>query len=179
LWNMAASVSRRSRRGYGKSLIIGLMILLLVALPIAVIAMTTRNRKRKNYDIVAGTEYAPYADWIVAQARHESADFTSKVYRADNNPFGLKWYSDDVSMGTRGTQASDGGYYTHFLNDQIAFLAYLDWIRRNKHAGLVTGPLPTNLKTVDEFAQALRDRKYYTDSVYNYATALKRWLNKK
>jgi len=175
---MAASVSRRSRKGSGKWLLIGLLILLLAALPVAVIAMNSRNRKSKNYDIVAGTEYANYADWVVAQARHESADFTSKVYRTDNNPFGLKWYSDKVSMGTRGLQASDGGYYTHFKNDQVAFRAYVEWLRRNKHAGIVTGPLPTDLTTVYEFAKALHDRKYYTDSVSNYATALQRWLNK-
>jgi flagellum-specific peptidoglycan hydrolase FlgJ len=136
-----------------------------------------RNKKADNYGFIAGTEYAPYAAWIIAQAKHESANFTSRVYRTDNNPFGLKYYSDSVSMGTKGLAASDGGNYTHFKNDQIAFKAYLNWIRRETHAGRKTGPLPTNYTTVDQFAQGLRDRGYYTDSVSNYTAALKRWLN--
>ena len=148
----------------------GLLILLLLLIPAVAIARS-RNRKDSNYDVIADSEYAPYAAWIVAQARHESANFSSYVYRTDNNPFGIKWYSDKVSMGTKGVKASDGGNYTHFENDTVAFKALLAWLRRHK--------IPTNLTTVDQYAQALRDEGYYTDSVSNYASALRRWLNYK
>ena len=124
-----------------------------------------------NKNIILHSEYGAYADFILAQARHESADFTSKVYRDNNNPFGMKVPSKREFLGSVGTKASDGGYYAKYESDSVAFKDYLKWLRAVR--------FPADVETIEDYARELRERKYYTDSLANYTRALKKWLNKK
>jgi len=127
------------------------------------------NLKSANKAIVLNSEFANYADFVVAQAKHESANFTSNVYKANNNPFGMKVPSQRKFLGTRGTPANDGGYYARYESDSVAFEDLLLWMRARK--------FPTNLETVEDYAEALKARGYFGDTLYNYTNALKRWLN--
>jgi len=121
-----------------------------------------------NKNIIAHSEYGAYADLVIAQAKHESANFTSKVYKTDNNPFGMKVPSKREFLGTPGMKASDGGNYAHYESDSVAFKDLLKWMRATR--------FPTDCETVEQYAAELRARKYYTDSLANYTKALKKWL---
>lgn len=146
------------------------LILLLSGLGTLLGLMLTRNKKAASSSAVDGTEYEAYKPWIVAQARHESADFGSPVYRNNNNPFGMKVPSRRPFLGTQGTKAPDGGYYARYTNDYQAWKDLLEWYRFTN--------FPTNLQTVDEYVTALKQRGYFTANYDLYLNAVKAWLNK-
>lgn len=126
------------------------------------------NRKSQNFDVVAASKYAPYAAIIVAQAKHESANFTSAVYKANNNPFGMKVPSIRKFLGSVGTKAPDGGYYARYDSDTTAFKDFLIWLTARR--------FPVDLGSVEAYATALKAKGYFGDTVENYIRGIKRWL---
>lgn len=47
----------------------------------------------------------PVAKYITAQAAHETANFSSIVFKENNNPFGIKYFDQDEAEGARGGYA--------------------------------------------------------------------------
>jgi hypothetical protein len=108
------------------------------------------------------------AKLVVAQARFESADYTSNVFQKNLNTSGMKYIGQPLA--TRGTpapkneQRCNGGcnsdYYAKFksvqdsASDKIARLY-------NKTMGGVTPEQLKNVKDADEFAELLKRRSYY------------------
>lgn len=113
------------------------------------------------------------AKLVVAQARFESADYTSFVFRNNNNTSGMKYIGQPLA--TRGTLApmnersstcraggecKDADHYAKFASvaDSAA-----DKINRlySKTMGGVTPEQLKNAKDADEFADLLKRRSYY------------------
>lgn len=135
------------------------------------------------------------AKLVVAQARFESADYTSAVFRANLNTSGMKYIGQPLA--TRGTLAPTnersasckaGGicvnsdHYAKFASVQDSAT---DKIVRlySKTMGGVTPEQLKNVKDADEFAALLKKRSYYGFGKYgtdlgnneqkNYAGGLK------
>ena len=125
------------------------------------------------------------AKLIVAQARFESADYTSNVFKNNLNTSGMKFIGQ--SLATRGTLAPKnersascqaGGtcrnsdHYAKFrnvqdsANDKIVRLYSIT-------KGGVTPEQLKNVKDADEFASLLKKRGYYGDKESIYAAGLK------
>lgn len=66
------------------------------------------------------------ADIIVAQARHESADFTSKVFEITNNPFGMRLAYKRPT--TRSGQWRNYSYYDSVELATIDYFLYMTWM---------------------------------------------------
>ena len=108
------------------------------------------------------------AKLIVAQARYESADYTSNVFQKNLNTSGMKFIGQPLA--TRGTPAPkneqrcnggcDSDYYAKFRSVQDSAS---DKIVRlySKTMGGVTPEQLKNVKTADEFAELLKRRSYY------------------
>lgn len=108
------------------------------------------------------------AKLIVAQARFESADYTSNVFQKNLNTSGMKFIGQPLA--TRGTPAPkneqrcnggcDGDYYAKFRSVQDSAS---DKIVRlySKTMGGVTPEQLKNVKSADEFAELLKKRNYY------------------
>jgi hypothetical protein len=108
------------------------------------------------------------AKLVVAQARFESADYTSNVFQKNLNTSGMKYIGQPLA--TRGTpapkneQRCNGGcnsdYYAKFKSVQDSAS---DKIGRlyNKTMGGVTPEQLKNVKDADEFAELLKKRSYY------------------
>jgi len=108
------------------------------------------------------------AKLVVAQARFESADYTSNVFQKNLNTSGIKYIGQPLA--TRGTpapkneQRCNGGcnsdYYAKFKSVQDSAS---DKIGRlyNKTMGGVTPEQLKNVKDADEFAELLKRRSYY------------------
>jgi hypothetical protein len=108
------------------------------------------------------------AKLVVAQARFESADYTSNVFQKNLNTSGMKFIGQPLA--TRGTpapkneQRCNGGcnsdYYAKFKSVQDSAS---DKIGRlyNKTMGGVTPEQLKNVKDADEFAELLKRRSYY------------------
>jgi uncharacterized FlgJ-related protein len=125
------------------------------------------------------------AKLIAAQARFESADYTSNVFKKNNNTSGIKFIGQ--ANAVRGTLAPanertcNGGcnsdYYAKFntvqdsINDKIVRLYNIK----------MRGVTPEQLKNVTdstEFANLLKQRGYYGASASEYAAGLKSKLLK-
>lgn len=110
------------------------------------------------------------AKLIVAQARFESADYTSAVFKANNNTSGIKYIGASQINAQRGTPAPsnerrcnlqcNGDFYAKFdtvqdaINDKIVRLY-------NKTMGGVTPQQLKDSTSVDDFARLLKMRSYY------------------
>lgn len=151
----------RSRAGSATPLIIGLLIFAALLIPFALIA----NRKVSKHHL---QEYSDLWPYVLAQAKHESADFTSNVYKANHNPWGMKVARVRPFLGSQGTKAPDGGYYALYTSDAQAEKDLLEWFRFTR--------FPASVSSVEEFAAQLKARSYYGDSLDNYIKGLKRFL---
>jgi hypothetical protein len=165
--NTSRNARKQSRKLLLALLAIGLAITLFLK---AMMTKAAPNKKSLNSDVFKGTEYEPYTWWIISQARHETANFTSNVYLANNNPMGMKVPSVRKFLGTTGTKAPDGGYYAKYINDTQGFQDFLVWLRARK--------FPTGLQTVEQYVQAMKDKGYFGDSTDNYLRGVKFWMAK-
>lgn len=110
------------------------------------------------------------ANCALAQAKHESANFTSNVFVTDNNPIGYKYYEGSLWQSGRGIKAPDGGYYAKFGSVQAAAYELADWI--NRRSGSFSGVQGTY-----DYALAMRNSSYYGASLSEYVAGLNRYYN--
>lgn len=108
------------------------------------------------------------AKLVVAQARFESADYTSNVFKKNNNTSGIKYIGQ--KNATQGTLSPEGNYYAHFntiqdcINDKIVRLYNIT----------MGGVSPQQLKDstdAKEFATLLKKRSYYGNTKYGTTQA--------
>lgn len=153
------------------------------------------------YDIAIKEGFTPTAaKFVVAQARYESADYTSGVFKANNNTSGMKYVGQPLA--TRGTLAPfkersagcqkvtegqvggqgaspcrDSDHYAKFAT--IADSAK-DKIQRNfniTRKGITPQQLK-NAKTPEEFARLLKIRYYYGGREDTYVGGIKAKLRR-
>jgi flagellum-specific peptidoglycan hydrolase FlgJ len=116
-------------------------------------------------------DYAQYASmqtgWdaglIYAQWSLETGNFTSSVFRNDNNLAGIKWVSskNNPSASGAGTVANDGGRYAHYPNLKAGVDGYIGFIRANpRYANVKNG------KTLTAQATLLKEDGWATDPNY-------------
>ena len=124
-----------------------------------------------NDDIVYNTAIAdgmprPLALLILAQARHESGDFTSSVFLDCNNAFGYNYVSSSCP-------GHDTYQNYNSLADSVHDLTGWIWRRYNE------GNFPdlSTITTPGYYAQLLQQNDYYTDTVSNYTNGLLRWYD--
>lgn len=115
------------------------------------------------------------AKLIAAQARFESADYTSNVFKKNNNTSGIKFIGQPNAV--QGTLSPEGDYYAKFntvqdsINDKIVRLYNIK----------MRGVTPQQLKNATdatEFANLLKQRGYYGSSAAEYASGLRSKLLK-
>ena len=110
------------------------------------------------------------AKLIVAQARFESADYTSSVFKSNNNTSGIKYIGASQINAQRGTPTPskertcnlecNRDYYARFntvqdaINDKVVRLY-------NKTMGGVTPQQLKDSASADDFARLLKMRSYY------------------
>jgi len=128
------------------------------------------NRKVSRRQL---SEYNNLWPYVLAQAKHESANFTSHVYKANNNPWGMKEARIRPFLGTRGTLAPDGGYYAAYTNDAQAERDLVEWFRYNR--------IPISAVSLEDYVKLVTDAGYlgYNPTptmVSNYVKGLKRFL---
>lgn len=138
--------------------------------------MTTKNYQQLVFDTAKACGLNDeQARLIVAQAQHESADFTSHVFNTDNNLFGMKVPSvrskKYIAGPSKIIRASEGATpYAHYdsVSNSVKDLI-LSWHAYNKTDW-------TKIHTAEQYAAYLKSKGYYGDSEENYYTALVRKL---
>lgn len=110
---------------------------------------------------------------IVAQARYESADYTSNTFRLTNNAFGYKYYPGSKWQAGQGNQSSEYGQdqssYAKYNSVQDSTGEVVDWLKRRQNDGYFQ---ISNITTPQQYAQALKSADYYGESAGSYTSGL-------
>ena len=114
----------------------------------------------------------PLTLFVVAQARHETNNFTSSVFNTCNNAFGYKAVFNALSC----TQSPEGNNYEYYpggvaesANEIVRYL-----FRRVNDGSFP--PLST-ITTPEQYAALLKSANYYGDPLTIYSTRLRYWFN--
>jgi flagellum-specific peptidoglycan hydrolase FlgJ len=75
----------------------------------------------------AATQLGWNPTFVLKQWALETGNFTSRLYKNDNNIAGIKWYPG-MTYGTKGSAAPDGGNYAHF-SDPVT--GYVNFVKNN------------------------------------------------
>ncbi|MGN6437530.1 MAG: glucosaminidase domain-containing protein [Agriterribacter sp.] len=114
------------------------------------------------------------ASLLLAQAKHESAGFTSSVFKANNNAFGYKYVGQSGAMQGSAAPASEGGYYAKYATVYDSATEVVNWWKRRIKSGAITGWKDIN--TPEKYAHHLKQSNYFGDTLANYTAALKKWF---
>lgn len=171
---MSVNVSQRSPKVRRKWLITGLLIVLLILILIRkkLLEMVKHKDDWYNRGIIRNSEFSALENYLIAQAKHETANFTSNVYQKDNNMFGMKKAlrrPQNATQGLASPEPEPYKYYARFDSDSESLRDMLNWLRFNR--------FPTQVGSVEEYAELMRSKGFYTDSLANYTNALKRWIS--
>ncbi|MFT3945939.1 MAG: glucosaminidase domain-containing protein [Agriterribacter sp.] len=112
---------------------------------------------------------------IVAQAKHESSNFSSNVFKLNNNAFGYKYVGQSNAVRGSAAPSSEGDYYARYDTLADSVIEVVDWWKRRIRQGLINDW--SDIATVDNYSSALKKAGYYGDSVANYTAALKKWFS--
>jgi len=121
------------------------------------------------------------ANLLVAQARFESADYTSNVYKKNNNLFGYKFVGQ--AGATRGSEAPKSewpnantkGYYAKYTSVENSANEVINWLFRRQQEGKF---LVNQLTTAGKYAAGLKAGNYYGSSAAEYGNGLTAKLKK-
>lgn len=108
---------------------------------------------------------------IVAQAKHESGNFKSKLFKEHNNTFGFlhsKRRCSTTSVGPNGCAEGRRGYASYNNIEESTIDALIFLYNKNE----------LKFKSVEEYSHWLKSINYYEANEELYTTALKRHLNK-
>lgn len=133
------------------------------------------------YDVAISEGFNPTAaKLIVAQARFESADYSSNVFQKNLNTSGMKFIGQPLA--TRGTPAPaneqrcgggcDSDYYAKFRSVEDSARDKISRLYNITMRGVTPQQLK-NAQNADEFASLLKKRGYYGAPESQYAAGLK------
>jgi len=115
------------------------------------------------------------ANFIVGQAAHESANFTSPVFKDCKNFFGYKYRGQKIAAGSC-RKSPEGDYYAFYSTLEDSITEITDWIKRRQAEGRFPQDL-TSIRTAERYAQLLKDSDYYGDPVSVYATGIRKFAS--
>lgn len=102
---------------------------------------------------------------MVAQAKHETGNFTSNHFKNSNNAFGYSYYAGSIHQIGAGAVADNRQKVGKYASVADSTKEVVDWIGRRKSA--FAGVL-----TLAQYATALKKNGYYGDTLTNYLKGL-------
>ena len=122
---------------------------------------TIREDGGTIYRLLLGAGFnETFSQWITAQSAHETANFTSYIYRDNLNAFGMTYQGQKEALGEKNGYA----YYDNYP-ESVA-----DYRRLFRSYGFVSAG------TVDSFVKLLKGRGYFTAPEKEYLAGVKFFL---
>lgn len=131
-----------------------------------------------------GTPYNPgvpdaLASLMVAQAKHETAGYTSNFFLNDNNAFGYSYYAGSPYQLGAGGIADNGQPIARYSSVQNSTMEIVDWLYRRYREGRF--PDLKSITTPEQYAAALDAVDYFGEQSGNrdytvYLAGLKRYF---
>jgi len=153
------------QKGLKFVLIIGLIVVLLVT------GQLTIPMGLKSRVVILFSKYRALMPYIIAQAKLESGNFTSRVFKTDKNYFGMKLpvKRPTVAAGP-GLMSPEGNNYAHYNSESDSVTDLLLWMEYTK--------FPTSVNDSQEYTRELKSRNYFGVSETVYIKNINYWLNK-
>lgn len=108
---------------------------------------------------------------LVAQAQHETGNFTSNFFKKYNNAFGYSYVSGAKwQLRDPGTIADNGAPIAAYASLENSTMEVVDWIKRRIAQGVF--PAAELINGPALYAELLKKAGYYQDKVENYSRAL-------
>lgn len=160
---MAQKPSAQYRKPLMFSLIAGLLCL------VAYLIYLWRNQPEKiiRREFKRAGVAPNLIDYWVAVAKHETAGFTSRVFREGKNMFGMKpARGETLAIGQLpyGEGQAIFKSLTDSAKDQILYFT-----KRFRY--------PTNIKSAQELVENMAKRRYFEQDPRDYYEGVRRWLN--
>ncbi len=117
---------------------------------------------------------AALASLVLAQAKHETGNFSSDAFVLGNNAFGYSYVPGGYWQLTTPNPASEGSRQMAAygsLEDSVGEI--IDWLYRRQSEGVF--PALTTVTTPEQYATLLRSAGYYTAPLSEYVAGLQRW----
>lgn len=108
--------------------------------------------------------------FIVAQARHETGNYTSNVFKTCNNAFGYKYVGQNLSLGPC-TGSPENDNYAKYSGLETSVQELTAWIKRRQNENKFPKDLST-ITTPDKYAALLKQSGYYGASEAEYLKGL-------
>lgn len=140
----------------------------LSGLLILIILIKNRMPKTVIRAVALFSKYRELMPYMVAQAKLETANFTSRVYRENHNMFGMKWTDGRRGQNAKkGLLSPEGNYYAHYATDSASVFDLILWF---EYKGF-----PVSVKDATEYARELKERNYFGADLEVYVRNLKYW----
>ena len=116
------------------------------------------------------------AKLVVAQSRHETANYTSPVFKRTNNLFGMKFVNQKLAI-TDNKKSPEGDYYARYRNPKDSVDDAVGRLFNITMRGVTPSQLK-NAKTPEEYSNLQKKRGYFGDEVAVYIKGIKNALPK-
>ena len=153
---------------WGRSLP-GLLILGLLSAIVLKIFIHRRKMNIANetaniiYPLLLGAGFdSNQAKYILAQSAHETANFTSSIFKSNNNLFGMKHAGQRLSLGEKNG-------YADYKDIQTSVLDYAVYYAKHKYLRLYL--------SIDTFVQALKNHGYFEALTAEYLKGVRHFYN--
>lgn len=112
---------------------------------------------------------------LVAQAKHETGNFTHRFFTKGKNAFGYSYVSGAKwQLPDPGGIADNGAGIAQYASIQNSVHEITDWIKRRQKEGRFPADL-REITTPDQYAALLKKLNYYGAPESLYRDALRRW----
>lgn len=110
---------------------------------------------------VPANQAALLASFMVAQSKHETANYTSNVFKVNHNAFGYKVYQGSDYQISSGVRSPEGNAYGNYSIAADSAKEVAAWIYRR-------WSVFKNVSTLYEYCAALKTYSYFTASLSVY-----------
>lgn len=112
---------------------------------------------------------------IVAQSKFESSNYTSNLFKVNNNLFGYKYVGQSIATQGIPAPSSEGNLrYANYSKVEDSVLEIVKWIGRRVSEKKFT---LADLETPEGYARAFKNAGYYGDTYERYVAGLRRYYN--
>ena len=158
------------RNGRKSLLVLVLLLLLVLTLVFMPFHLIAKKSPKSNWEAkLLQSKYKAIGDILVAQAKHESNNLQSPLYRGANNLFGFKTYQvTRFPVPANEKKPGDPNYYIEFTDPESSAQYMIDWLQRHH--------IPTEAQSLDKYVRRLHDVRFFTDTPERYAKGVARFL---
>jgi len=115
--------------------------------------------------------------FIVAQARHETGNYTSNFFKKYNNAFGYSYFPGSRWQSGAGTTADNGLPIAAYTSVDRSVHELTDWIKRRQNEGKFPADLNAILSP-EYYSQLLKSSGYYGATLQTYTAGILAALQK-